>query len=99
MVLARYSAVSSGQVIPAKRPNDQQSELIGIKYLKQLSVCAGAYQIVTAPIIHGFIHQFSMILRNVRFLLLFRKYGAKGKEGMGNEWLRDGMKWPAGKKE
>lgn len=50
MVLARYSAVSSGQVIPAKRPNDQQSELIGIKYLKQLSVCAGAYQIVTAPI-------------------------------------------------
>lgn len=60
MVLVRYSAVSSGQVIPAKRPNDQQSELIGIKYLKQLSVCAGAYQIVTAPIIHGFIHQFSI---------------------------------------
>lgn len=28
-----------------------------------------------------------------------RGYGAKGKEGMGNEWLRDGMKWPAGKKE
>ena len=50
MVLARYSAVSSGQVIPAKRPNDQQSELIGIKYLKQLSVCASAYQVVTAPI-------------------------------------------------
>lgn len=50
MVLARYSAVSSGLVIPAKRPNDQQSELIGIKYLKQLSVCASAYQVVTAPI-------------------------------------------------
>lgn len=41
MVLARYSAVSSGQVIPEKRPNDQQSELIGIKYLKQL-VCVPA---------------------------------------------------------
>ena len=35
MVLAKYSAVSSGLVIPAKRPNDQPSELIGIKYLKQ----------------------------------------------------------------
>lgn len=50
MVLAKYSAVSSGLVIPAKRPNDQPSELIGIKYLKHSNACSKAYQTVTAPI-------------------------------------------------